>query len=154
MLQFCLPVICTFYDKKSKKAHLNQRGNARYGITVRKKIIILLIENFFQAEFESLFRKYDDSASFLYLKSFRRARVNFSTPEMAATARIHLNEVELYGKRVKCYFAQVKIMFNYCHLGVIMIEIKSSMLIQCPPSRSPPLISLIWQYILENMLSQ
>ncbi|XP_022294304.2 calcipressin-2-like isoform X1 [Crassostrea virginica] len=61
-----------------------------------------------KAEFESLFRKYDDSASFLYLKSFRRARVNFSTPEMAATARIHLNEVELYGKRVKCYFAQPK----------------------------------------------
>ena len=106
--------------KKSKKAHLNQRDNARYGIT----IIILLIENLFQAEFESLFRKYDDTASFLYLKSFRRARVNFSTPEMAATARIHLNEVELYGKRVKCYFAQVKIMFDYFHLGLIMMRSK------------------------------
>lgn len=61
----------------------------------------------FQVEFESLFRKYDETASFLYLRSFRRARVNFSTPEMAATARIHLHELELYGKRVKCYFAQV-----------------------------------------------
>ena len=143
-------MICTFYDKKSKKTHLNQRGNAHYGITVRKKIIILLIENFFQAEFESLFRKYDDSASFLYLKSFRRARVNFSTPEMAATARIHLNEVELYGKRVKCYFAQVKIMFGYFHLGLIMIEMLNQFNVPPPP----PLISMIWQYILENMLSQ
>lgn len=61
----------------------------------------------FQVEFESLFRKYDETASFLYLRSFRRARVNFSTPEMAATARIHLHELELFGKRVKCYFAQV-----------------------------------------------
>lgn len=61
----------------------------------------------FQVEFESLFRKYDETASFLYLRSFRRARVNFSTPEMAATARIHLHELELFGKRVNCYFAQV-----------------------------------------------
>lgn len=61
-----------------------------------------------KVEFESLFRKYDETASFLYLRSFRRARVNFSTPEMAATARIHLHELELYGKRVKCYFAQPK----------------------------------------------
>jgi hypothetical protein len=61
----------------------------------------------FQAEFESLFRKYDERASFLYLRSFRRARANFSTPEMAATARIHLHELEIHGKRVKCYFAQV-----------------------------------------------
>lgn len=61
-----------------------------------------------KAEFESLFRQYDNKASFLYLRSFRRARVNYSTPEMAAAARIHFHEVELFGKRVKCYFAQPK----------------------------------------------
>ncbi|KAL5010165.1 hypothetical protein ScPMuIL_012470 [Solemya velum] len=57
-------------------------------------------------EFEAVFLEFDDSASFQYFKSFRRVRVNYSCPALAARARIHLNETEICGQCVKCYFVQ------------------------------------------------
>nr|CAG4638793.1 EOG090X0FJX [Cyclestheria hislopi] len=57
-------------------------------------------------EFESLFHVYEDNPAFHYLKSFRRARVDFSSPLLAAKARVELHRTSFAGETVNCYFAQ------------------------------------------------
>ncbi|XP_025096872.1 calcipressin-1-like isoform X2 [Pomacea canaliculata] len=61
----------------------------------------------FKSEFEAAFKEYDSGATFNYLKSFRRARVNFSTTEATVQARLGLNDKVVCGQPIKCYFAQV-----------------------------------------------
>nr|XP_016936490.2 protein sarah [Drosophila suzukii] len=56
---------------------------------------------------EELFRTFSESATFQWLRSFRRLRVNYDNAIAAANARIKLHQYEFNKKTViTCYFAQ------------------------------------------------
>ncbi|XP_060645612.1 protein sarah [Drosophila nasuta] len=56
---------------------------------------------------EELFRSFSESATFQWLRSFRRLRVNYDNAIAAANARIKLHQYEFNKKTViTCYFAQ------------------------------------------------
>lgn len=58
-------------------------------------------------EMEELFRMFSESATFQWLRSFRRLRVNYDNAIAAANARIKLHQYEFNKKTViTCYFAQ------------------------------------------------
>lgn len=60
-----------------------------------------------KAEMEDLFRTFSESATFQWLRSFRRLRVNYDNAVAAANARIKLHQYEFNKKTViSCYFAQ------------------------------------------------
>ena len=61
---------------------------------------------FFQTELEALFRTFDDSATFHYLRSFRRARVDFSSNSIATKARVHLHHTPFGDSVMNCFFGQ------------------------------------------------
>ncbi|KAL8584347.1 hypothetical protein ACOMHN_031967 [Nucella lapillus] len=84
--------------------------------------------------FEMIFRNYDLHASFNYLKSFRRARVNFSSPEATVAARLERNNTEICGQLVNCYFARMP--KTLCQGGLLPPKPEKMFLIS-PPS-SPP----------------
>lgn len=58
-------------------------------------------------QMEDLFRVFSDKATFQWLRSFRRLRVNYDNAIAAANARIKLHQYEFNKKTViTCYFAQ------------------------------------------------
>lgn len=58
-------------------------------------------------EMEDLFRTFSENATFQWLRSFRRLRVNYDNAVAAANARIKLHQYEFNKKTViTCYFAQ------------------------------------------------
>ncbi|XP_014097708.1 protein sarah [Bactrocera oleae] len=58
-------------------------------------------------QMEELFRTFCDSATFQWLRSFRRLRVNYDNAIAAANARIKLHQYEFNKKTtITCYFAQ------------------------------------------------
>uniref|UniRef100_A0A5S6QCI8 Calcipressin-2 n=1 Tax=Trichuris muris TaxID=70415 RepID=A0A5S6QCI8_TRIMR len=58
-------------------------------------------------EFEQLFKNTDETASFHYLSTFRRCRVQFRGADRATAARIHLDFTRFHGKVLRCFFSQV-----------------------------------------------
>ncbi|KAB7506521.1 Calcipressin-1 [Armadillidium nasatum] len=66
--------------------------------------------------FESHFEDIDDAATFHYFKSFRRVRINFSTPEQASEARMRMHLRDYKGYTIKCYFTQPIFIGNSSHL--------------------------------------
>lgn len=59
-----------------------------------------------KAEMEALFRTFSDAATFHWLKSFKRLRVNFDTSMAAANARVQLHQYQFHNSVISCYFAQ------------------------------------------------
>ncbi|XP_055857434.1 protein sarah [Episyrphus balteatus] len=60
-----------------------------------------------KAQMEDLFRTFSEAATFQWLRSFRRLRVNYDNAIDAANARIKLHQFEFNKKTIiSCYFAQ------------------------------------------------
>lgn len=57
-------------------------------------------------QLESIFKQFGDSVTFQYFRSFKRIRVNYSSPASAAKARIHLHHTRFCDCLINCYFAQ------------------------------------------------
>jgi len=57
-------------------------------------------------DLEEMFLTVDESSKFIYLKSFRRARVDFSSSGKAAAARDKFDGISFEGEKIRCYFAQ------------------------------------------------
>lgn len=59
-----------------------------------------------RTEMEELFKLFSESATFQWLKSFRRLRVNFDSGVAAANARLKLHQYPFGNSLITCYFAQ------------------------------------------------
>ena len=66
---------------------------------------------FFQANFEAMFREYESNATFHYLRSFRRVRVDFEAHLAASRAKLELDGTPLGDNVIHCYFLQVSTMY-------------------------------------------
>ena len=67
--------------------------------------------SFFQANFEAMFREYESNATFHYLRSFRRVRVDFEAHLAASRAKLELDGTPLGDNVIHCYFLQVSTMY-------------------------------------------
>nr|CAG4636584.1 EOG090X0FJX [Eubosmina coregoni]SVE70117.1 EOG090X0FJX [Eubosmina coregoni] len=70
----------------------------------------LFAEQHLKTELEALFRTFDESATFHYLRSFRRARVDFSSNAIASKARLHLHHTPFGDSVMNCFFGQPPLM--------------------------------------------
>jgi len=76
------------------------------GIILTNLPKIIFEDKDLKSELEDLFREIDLHATFLYFKAFRRARINYTSPQKAAQARICFNELLFEGSTVRAFFAQ------------------------------------------------
>merc|ERR1712029_1021794 len=61
-----------------------------------------------KANFEAMFREYEPNATFHYLRSFRRVRVDFEAHLAASRAKLELDGTPFGQNVIHCYFLQVK----------------------------------------------
>lgn len=59
-----------------------------------------------KTDIERLFKQFDKNATFQYFRSFKRMRVNYTSPSAAAQARIQLHQTHFGETNINCYFAQ------------------------------------------------
>ncbi|KAL7293715.1 protein sarah [Trichogramma pretiosum] len=59
-----------------------------------------------KAEIEKLFKQFGEVVTFQYFRSFRRMRVNYTSPSAAAHARVQLHQAHFGETDINCYFAQ------------------------------------------------
>uniref|UniRef100_A0A0B6Z155 Calcipressin n=1 Tax=Arion vulgaris TaxID=1028688 RepID=A0A0B6Z155_9EUPU len=95
---------------------------------------IVFIDPGAQATFEHVFRDLDKDVSFIYLKNFKRARLQFSSTDYAAIARIRYDGVMVCGQSIRCYFIQPRAAMDNAFLRPPQPK---RMFLISPPS-SPP----------------
>ncbi len=61
-----------------------------------------------QANFESMFREFEPTALFHYLRSFRRIRVDFESHLSASKAKVSMDNTPVGDTVMHCYFIQVR----------------------------------------------
>ncbi|CAG5135949.1 unnamed protein product [Candidula unifasciata] len=59
-----------------------------------------------QAVFESTFRDVDGQVSFTYLRQQHRARLQFSSPDLASEAKARYDGMMMFGQVIGCFFVQ------------------------------------------------
>ena len=67
----------------------------------------VFVEDLAKADFESLFLAFDKTAAFYYIRTFRRVRIDFASPNLAAGAKNHLDTRVVGTKSIHCYFIKV-----------------------------------------------
>ncbi|GMT19414.1 hypothetical protein PFISCL1PPCAC_10711, partial [Pristionchus fissidentatus] len=82
-----------------------------------------------RANFSRLFTEVEENVHFDFLKSFKRVRLIFSSPENATTAKLIVQHLSFNGQQLKAFFAHRVILAN------------SSPLLQPPPLEKQFLIS-------------
>lgn len=60
-----------------------------------------------KAHFEAMFREYEPNATFHYLRSFRRVRVDFEAHVAASSAKLSLDGTPMGNNVIHCYFLQI-----------------------------------------------
>jgi len=60
-----------------------------------------------KSNFETMFREYEPNATFHYLRSFRRVRVDFEAHLAASSAKLSLDGTPLGNNVIHCYFLQI-----------------------------------------------
>jgi len=85
--------------------------------------------------FEQIFSDLDMHVTFIYLKNFRRVRVEFTSSECAAVARIRYDGVSVCGSIIRCYFVKVQLSDQAC--STLHPPKPTRMFLISPPA-SPP----------------
>merc|ERR1711931_174959 len=98
-----------------------------------------------QRQFEALFQQHGDLHSINYLKSFRRARIEYTNEYNATIARIQLNGTEFDGKTFKCYMATPTIVKQNSSDNLEVPALTKQFLIS--PPASPP---VGWEPVVEQ----
>ncbi|RUS85599.1 hypothetical protein EGW08_006611 [Elysia chlorotica] len=88
-----------------------------------------------QASFEKIFLDIDSEATFIYLKNFKRVRIQFSSADTAGIARIKNDGANVCGQQIRCYFFQIRtVSTDDQHL---QLPKRTKMFLISPPA-SPP----------------